>query len=130
MLLMLACCAAMCFAGDISTIPRIVPFHVVLRDTSSKEVLVDDNNVPPDVSDGILGRRYQGATGKKITDIVNTLAVPISSRHGDARFLPMMARARICPSRRRSYCRYARILDPRRRSSLSVSKRRSRPSKL
>jgi len=55
--------------------------HVALRDTSSKEVLVDGHNVLPDVkevldrmaefAEGIRSGSLKGATGKKITDIVN-----------------------------------------------------------
>lgn len=70
------------FAGEhINNTEDRAVLHVALRDTSSKEVLVDGHNVLPDVkevldrmaafSDGIRSGAIKGATGKKITDIVN-----------------------------------------------------------
>ncbi|MBB2969580.1 glucose-6-phosphate isomerase [Mesorhizobium sp. RMAD-H1] len=55
--------------------------HVALRDTTSKEILVDGENVLPGVkevlgrmaafADGIRDGSINGSTGKRITDIVN-----------------------------------------------------------
>lgn len=70
------------FAGEhINNTEDRAVLHVALRDTTSKEVLVDGHNVLPDVkevldrmaafSDGIRSGSIKGATGKKITDIVN-----------------------------------------------------------
>ncbi len=70
------------FAGEhINNTEDRAVLHVALRDTSSKEVLVDGHNVVPDVkevldrmaafADGIRSGAIKGATGKKITDIVN-----------------------------------------------------------
>jgi|GEM_PF-6839048 len=70
------------FAGEhINNTEDRAVLHVALRDTSSKEVLVDGHNVLPDVkevldrmaafADGIRSGAIKGATGKKITDIVN-----------------------------------------------------------
>jgi glucose-6-phosphate isomerase len=70
------------FAGEhINNTEDRAVLHVALRDTTSKEVLVDGHNVLPDVkevfdrmaafSDGIRSASIKGATGKKITDIVN-----------------------------------------------------------
>lgn len=70
------------FAGEhINNTEDRAVLHVALRDTSSKEVLVDGHNVLPDVkevldrmaafADGIRSGTIKGATGKKITDIVN-----------------------------------------------------------
>ncbi|KAB2701144.1 glucose-6-phosphate isomerase [Ochrobactrum sp. Kaboul] len=70
------------FAGEhINNTEDRAVLHVALRDTSSKEVLVDGHNVLPDVkqvldrmaafADGIRSGALKGATGKKITDIVN-----------------------------------------------------------
>ncbi|MEC6999945.1 hypothetical protein VXQ18_13355 [Brucella abortus] len=88
----------------------------LLRDTSSKEVLVDGRNVLPDVkhvldrmaafADGIRSGALKGATGRKITDIVNigiggsdlgpvmaTLALaPIMMSHARISFPISMAR--------------------------------------
>ncbi|WP_343313521.1 glucose-6-phosphate isomerase [Brucella sp. BE17] len=70
------------FAGEhINVTEDRAVLHVALRDTTSKEVLVDGHNVLTDVKDvldrmaefseGIRAGALQGATGKKITDIVN-----------------------------------------------------------
>ncbi|WP_141173031.1 glucose-6-phosphate isomerase, partial [Brucella melitensis] len=70
------------FAGEhINNTEDRAVLHVALRDTSSKEVLVDGHNVLPDVkhvldrmaafADGIRSGALKGATGRKITDIVN-----------------------------------------------------------
>ena len=70
------------FAGEhINMTEDRAVLHVALRDTSSKEVLVDGHNVLPDVkevldrmaefAEGIRSGALKGATGKKITDIVN-----------------------------------------------------------
>ncbi len=70
------------FAGEhINNTEDRAVLHVALRDTSSKEVLVDGHNVLPDVkdvldrmsafADGIRSGAIKGANGKKITDIVN-----------------------------------------------------------
>ncbi len=70
------------FAGEhINNTEDRAVLHVALRDTSSKEVLVDGHNVLPDVkevldrmaafADGIRSGAIKGVTGKKITDIVN-----------------------------------------------------------
>lgn len=70
------------FAGEhINNTEDRAVLHVALRDTSSKEVLVDGHDVLPDVkavldrmaefSEGIRSGALKGANGKKITDIVN-----------------------------------------------------------
>ena len=70
------------FAGKpINNTENRAVLHVALRDTSSAEILVDGHNVVPDVrdvldrmaifADGIRSGKLAGATGKKITDIVN-----------------------------------------------------------
>ncbi|WP_421577803.1 glucose-6-phosphate isomerase [Shinella sp. M31] len=70
------------FAGEIINITeeRAV-LHTALRNRSNTPVLVDDKDVMPDVnavldamgafSDGIRSGALKGATGKKITDVVN-----------------------------------------------------------
>lgn len=73
--------AAMFAGAHINNTEDRAVLHVALRDTTSKEVLVDGHNVLPDVkevldrmaafSDGIRSGSIKGATGKKITDIVN-----------------------------------------------------------
>lgn len=70
------------FAGEhINNTEDRAVLHVALRDSTSEQVLVDGHNVLPDVkavldrmaafSDGIRSGAIKGATGKKITDIVN-----------------------------------------------------------
>ncbi|PWL19229.1 glucose-6-phosphate isomerase [Falsochrobactrum shanghaiense] len=70
------------FAGEhINNTEDRAVLHVALRDTSSKQVLVDGHDVLPDVkavldrmaefADGIRTGAIKGANGKKITDIVN-----------------------------------------------------------
>lgn len=70
------------FAGEhINNTEDRAVLHVALRDTTSKEVLVDGHNVLPDVkqvldrmaefAEGIRSGALKGATGRKITDIVN-----------------------------------------------------------
>ncbi len=70
------------FAGEhINNTEDRAVLHVALRDTTSKEVLVDGHNVLPDVKDvldrmaafaeGIRSGALKGANGQKITDIVN-----------------------------------------------------------
>ncbi len=70
------------FAGEhINNTEDRAVLHVALRDTTSKEVLVDGHDVLPDVkdvldrmaafADGIRSGALKGANGQKITDIVN-----------------------------------------------------------
>lgn len=73
--------AAMFAGAPINNSENRAVLHVALRDTTSEQVLVDGENVLPEVkavldrmaefADAIRSGKTTGATGRKITDIVN-----------------------------------------------------------
>ncbi|MFC4624612.1 glucose-6-phosphate isomerase [Daeguia caeni] len=75
-------CRAAMFAGEhINNTEGRAVLHVALRDATSEKILVDGHDVLPDVkqvlarmadfAEGIRSGSIKGATGEKITDIVN-----------------------------------------------------------
>ena len=70
------------FSGDIiNTTEKRAVLHTALRENTSKEVLVDNKNVKPEIkaslhqieefSEKIISGNWKGFTGKSITDVVN-----------------------------------------------------------
>ena len=118
--------------------------HTALRNRSNTPVLVDGKDVMPDVnavlaamgvfSDGIRSGALKGATGKKITDVVN---IGI----GGSDLGPVMATLALAPDhdgpraafrlqhRRRPYRRYAEAARRRKRRCSSSRRRPSPPSR-
>ena len=70
------------FSGDIiNTTEKRAVLHTALRDNTSKEILVENKNVKPEIKDTlhqieefsekVISGKWKGYTGKSITDVVN-----------------------------------------------------------